>query len=237
MKITEDAQFRAALLKHIADREFSERTGTHCSDLIYCLNKQALRRRLGDESTDQEVLLFSIGWATQRWLTGRDEDVESREVDGILVTCDANYYDICPVDSDAKQIYLIPFELKCTYQGSNKAIEENPQWLKQIMAQCHVMGTTVAYLSRFELMGNWKSVFGKKEEKNLPENARPTLHAYRLEFTPEELERNWQWLRERKELFEHILETGDLLPKAVAVPSGQSYECGWCKFKGVECTV
>ena len=221
MNIVEDIEFRASLLKQIAEREFSVRTGIHQSDLVYCLNKSALRRRVGEETTDKEVLLFSLGWATQRWLTGKDEDEPEKEVDGIKVTCDA-----------VKGI--VPWELKCTFQSSAKPIEDNPHWIRQIMAQCYVQKTPVAYLSRLELVGNWKSIFGKKEEKNMPENEKPTLHAFRLEFTQDELDRNWAWLRERKELFLQVIETGTLLPKAIALPSGQAWECDWCKFK-LEC--
>ncbi len=93
MNITEDAQFRSYLLKQIEEREFSERTGVHCSDLIYCLNKQALRRITGEKPTEQELLLFSIGWSTQAWISGKFIDVPEVEVDRIKVTLDAS---VCP---------------------------------------------------------------------------------------------------------------------------------------------
>ena len=93
MQIIEDPQFRSLLLKRIAEREFSDRQGTHCSDLIYCLNKQALRRLLNPPSSEHEVLLFSLGWSTQRWITGQSEDVPEVIVDGIAVTPDALF---CP---------------------------------------------------------------------------------------------------------------------------------------------
>jgi len=234
LNITEDLVFRAELLKRIADREFSERTGVHQSDLVYCLNKQALRRKAGEQSTDMEILIFSLGWATQRWLTGQDQDEPEKEVDGIKVTCDALAADAIAEEGDGYAIYdigkAVPWELKCTFQSSSKAIEENPHWVRQLMAQCYVQRSLVAYLSRLELMGNWKSIFGKKEEKQLPENEKPTLHAYKLTFTQDELDRNWAWLRERKELYLRIIETGELLPKAIALPSGQDWECLYCKF-------
>ncbi len=135
-----------------------------------------------------------------------------------------------------KDVNPIPYELKSTYQSSSRAIEDNPHWIKQIMAQCSITGSPVAYLSRFELMGNYKSMFGKKEEKGLPENARPTLHAYRLEFTKEELDRNWVWLKERRDLFLKILETKELLPKVLAVPSGQDWEANMCSYRSRECS-
>ena len=208
MNITEDIDFRQVLINRIAEREFSVRTGVHCSDLIYCLNKQALRRLYPVPDTDKQVLLYSIGWATQRWLTGKDKDVAEKEVDGIIVTCD-DMYEGCP------------WELKASYQSSNRPIEQNMNWVHQIQAQCYVMESLVAYLSRFELMGNWK----------IKEGDRPTLHTYKLEFTQEELDRNWQWLRERKALFQTVLDSGEILPKVLSLPSGQAYECQYCNYK------
>jgi len=93
MKILPDLEFRAQILKQIAEREFYERKGTHGSDLIYCLNKQALRKLKPIPNTDEEILTFSIGWATQRWLTGATRDVPEIEKDGIIVTLDAL---VCP---------------------------------------------------------------------------------------------------------------------------------------------
>ena len=234
MKIIEDLGFKKQLLDKIAQREFYERTGTHGSDLIHCLNKQALRKLKPKEPTESEILIYSLGWASQRWLTGSFEPDEEYEVDGIKVTPDAVYpnYEACP------------WELKATYQSSNKAIIENLHWLRQIMAQCKVTGTTVAYLSRLEIMGDWKWVFKPKGFKDWSEadqkafekeHPHPTLSAVRLEFTQEEIDRNWDWMKERKVLFEAILETSILLPRVQALASGQDWECAFCPYHGVEC--
>ena len=122
----------------------------------------------------------------------------------------------------------VPFELKATFQSSNKDIMENTHWIRQLMAQAYVTKSLVAYLSRFQLMGNWKSIFGKKEEKSLPENRKPTLHAYQLDFTQAELERNWAWLKERRDLFQSLLDGAPMLPKVISIPSGQQWECSYC---------
>lgn len=216
MEIVEDLEFRRELLNRIEKREFSERTGVHSSDLIYCLNKTALRKLKPLPSSDEEILLFSIGWSTQRWLTEQDEE-EEFEVDGIKVTPDAQTARGCP------------WELKATYQSSTKDLTENTHWLRQIMSQCKVTGTTSAKLTRFELMGDWKWVFGKGQEKE--NSKRPTLHAYHIEFTKQEIENNWRWMLQRKALYEGILSSGKLLPKALALPSGQEYECKFCPYK------
>ncbi len=93
MEIKVDEKFRAWILNKIREREFSVREGTHQSDLVYCLNKSAFRRLYPQEDTDQETLLFSVGFSTQRWLTGVEQDVPQIEKDGIIVTLDAI---VCP---------------------------------------------------------------------------------------------------------------------------------------------
>ncbi len=215
MEILEDLAFRKTLLDKIEKREFSDRSGTHSSDLIYCLNKSALRKLTPRPSTEEEILLFSIGWSTQRWLTGQDKETEF-EVDGIKVTPDAQNERGCP------------WELKATYQSSNKDVSENIHWLRQIMSQCKVTGTTSAKLSRFEIMGDWKWVFGKGKEK--AQSTRPTLHAYHIEFSPQEIENNWTWMKQRRDLYLAIMKSRVLLPKAMALPPGEDYECERCPY-------
>lgn len=103
MQITVDEAFRAELLEKIRVREFSERTGIHCSDLIYCLDKQALRKLNTVVDDDSTILLYSLGYSTQRWLTGQDKDVPEKEVDGIKVTLDALYCLKCKKVFDGRE--------------------------------------------------------------------------------------------------------------------------------------
>jgi len=63
------------------------------SDLNYCLNKQSLRKLYPVVDTDKEVLLFSLGYATQTWLAGKFGDASTKEIDGIVVTPDSL---VCP---------------------------------------------------------------------------------------------------------------------------------------------
>lgn len=230
MEIKADPKFREWILNKIREREFSVREGIHMSDLNYCLNKSAFRRLYPLEDTDHETLLYSIGWATQRWLTGQDTDEPEREVQGITVTLD------CVADGENA---MMPWELKATYQSNTKAIEENVPWLRQIMAQCYVTGTTEAKLSRFCLMGNWKWVYRPSKPEKIAELVKefgenwadhPTLEAYSLQFTQAELDKMWQWFLERKQLFQQILSSGKPLPRALALPSGQEWECEYCKY-------
>lgn len=212
MNIVRDYEFEEHIIKQIAEREFGgERTGIHQSDLNYCLNKQALRKFTNYQNSQNEILLYSVGWSTQRWLTGKDEDEEPLIVDGITVTRDASYEDL-------------PWELKASYESSKNPIDKQAARMRQVMAQCYVTGVTSARITRFEIMGDWGRI-----------SPRPTLSAWRVSFTKEELVRNWNWFKERKILYERILTTKELLPRALALPPGGAYECERCPFEGKEC--
>ena len=218
MRITPDAEFKHWILEKIESREFKERSGVHCSDLIYCLNKQALRRLQPLPIDESTLLLFSLGYAIQRWLTGQDKDEEEVCQDGIIVTKDALYKGA-------------PWEVKATYTSSARDVNDNVAWIRQIKAQCYTTGTDHAYLSRCEVMGDWK--FPKKGSSESPK--RPTLSTYKLVFTPDELCKHWEWLKHRRDQFQQILDSQALLPKIEAVPSGQYWECGMCAYNNNPC--
>lgn len=231
MEIIEDEEFKKALIAKIATREFRERTGTHVSDLIYCLDKSALRRLYPKPTEEHQLLTYSIGWATQRWLTGQDADMPESTRDGIIVTLDAQSCEVDPKFGNT------PWELKATFTSSVRPVEENVPWMRQLMAQCYVTDNLSAHLSRLCLMGNWGSIFGKKDEKDLPENRKPTISTPLIMFSHAELLGNWAWLLARKDVFEQILATKELAPKVLAIPSGQEWECKNCEYRGKECTV
>jgi len=224
MNIRKDPKTRRKLLDSIAQREFHERIGVHGSDLVYCLNKQALRKLCPAEQTDEETLIFSLGWSTQRWLTGTFDPEAEYTIDGITITPDSD-------------IGGCPWELKATYQSSSRPIEENVHWIRQIMSQCCVTDSTVATLSRLEIMGDWGWVFGRKgltkEESKLfkKQSKHPTLSAYILEFSKEELDAHWEWMKQRRDLYVKILETRQLQPKIIALASGSGWECDYCTYR------
>jgi len=220
MRIAPDPSFKAWLLEKIAAREYHERRGVHCSDLIYCLNKQALKRLQPQPIEEDTLLLFSLGYAIQRWLTQQDKDEEEVEQDGIIVTKDALYLGA-------------PWEVKATFQSSSRDVSENTAWIHQLMAQCYTMGVAHAYLSRCEIMGDWK-IYGNKK-RGIPPSKHPTLSTYRYTFTPDELCKHWEWLKGRRDQFQKILDSQVLLPKIQAIPSGQTWECEKCSYNGAPC--
>lgn len=228
MKIERDEVFEKWLIDKIAAKQFRERVGFHCTDGIWCINKQALRRLHPVSPSRSDTLRFGRGLATQQWLTGSLSDMPEVEVDGIVVTLDALYEDS-------------PWELKDTDQSSNRPIEENIYQIRQVLAQCKVQKSLVGRLSRLENMGNWSWVYPKgstKEEKAKDKAAseHPTLTAFKMTFTQQEVDANWQWLQERRRLFLGILETKALLPLSKALAGKEMlFECERCQYRGKEC--
>jgi hypothetical protein len=217
--VIEDPEFREKILSAIRTREFSDRSGIHGSDLIYCLNKSVYRKLYPSDPSDTRVLLFSIGWATQRWLTGKDEDIPSITKDGISITPD-ELYEGCP------------WELKATYGSSSRPIENELAWMRQIMGQCVVTGKREARLSRFEIMGDWKWVFSK--DPVIKANSKhPSLSAVHVTFTQDELDRFWAWMKERRNILTQMLEEKAFVPKILAVASGQEWECDSCEYADI----
>lgn len=143
----------------------------------------------------------------------------------------------CPCCGDI--VDAIPFEIKDTDQSSTRAIEENIAWVRQVMNQCYVVGSCTGKLSRMCNLGNWKWVYRPKDPVKIQALVdtfgkdwmeHPTLSAWRMDFTQDELDRHWKWMLSRKQLFEEILLSGKLLPKLQALASGTEWKCKWCKY-------
>uniref|UniRef100_A0A6M3L6G4 PD-(D/E)XK endonuclease-like domain-containing protein n=1 Tax=viral metagenome TaxID=1070528 RepID=A0A6M3L6G4_9ZZZZ len=134
----------------------------------------------------------------------------------------------------------IPFELKDTDMSSTKPVTDSPHFLRQIMCQCKVTGTTSAILSRLHNQGNRKWLYRPKDPVKIQAlvdeygedwAAHPTLEVYKVEFTQAEIDENWKQMVARRDLYSKIHGTGKLLPKPLALMSGSEWECGWCPYQ------
>ena len=135
----------------------------------------------------------------------------------------------------------VPFELKDTDASSAKDPLESVHYVRQLMNQCKVTGTTTARLSRLHNMGNWKWVYRPKDPVKIQAlidefgqdwAAHPTLDVYRFEFTQDEIDANWGQMQQRRDLLLELQRTGKLLPKVVALMSGMAWECNpeYCPY-------
>ena len=101
-------------------------------------------------------------------------------------------------------------ELKTTRMAPNKFPEGMPvKWLQQILSYCKTQNTTKAKLVVLHII-------------------QAELIAWDLEFTQEEVDRNWEWVQDRKKEWYFAEESGEA-PKEFTF--NEDWECRDCNYK------
>lgn len=214
MIVEPDLLLRADLMDNLR-REYTgdTRSGTHLTSLIYCLTRAYWQEVDPLPPTEDELIMYAIGFGLERVLISRDH-VEPFEVDGISLSPD---FVINETYADLKSTRMSP-EGKSScgvcgepYTGHSKA------------KNGHVY---VAVKAGFEVPLGWqKQVMGYRHALNLLagdvayDYSLAILHlipaqlvALRLTFTQDELEENWRWLLGRKYTLKHMLHFGEPEP-------------------------
>ena len=208
MLITENPELTRLMLTHLSDLYHikQKRVGIHLSTLVYCLTKSQMDVSGGIEPTDNEVMLFALGLGLQDVLTPGGTATPVYTKDGIIYSPDFVF-----------ELGGWLVELKTTRQSAKRgAAHEFPEtWIEYIKGGSYIVGKEFYDLSVLYLMGNYSPPF-------------PLMKSFRLEFTPEELEENWNHILDRKAVYEKHIESRDIiLPKKYA----KSWECSYCRFK------
>lgn len=188
----------ALIKKYITSRT---RDTIHVSHLVYCLTKGYHELTNSLSPTDQEVMLFALGYGLERVLLREESHAEAGEVDGIKYSPD-----FVPLSGGKA-------ELKTTRQSVGKEFPET--WMEQIMAYCYAEKLTNYDLAVLHIVGNYKPPF-------------PCIAGYRLTFTQEELDANWANLLKRKMVLVVALETKTPPPPKVWC---KDWECKYCRYK------
>ena len=202
MQIVEDRELRALALDALrVEYHMAERRpGLHQSELAYCLSKTYWERTDPSPFTETEVLLFAIGFGMERVVLAREVQPEPLEIDGIHLSLDT--------------IKLFgPADLKTTRKrAAGRKGEDGFQlsdgWVKQFKTYAYgikVLEFGVVIIHLIE----------------------PALSAYRLHFTQEELDENWEWLLQRKATLDQMLAADDPQP----FRHNEDWECDHCRYK------
>lgn len=109
------------------------------------------------------------------------------ECDGIFCNPDGLGYD--PLDGKTPAVE----EYKCTWRSMKRCPTEDMKWMMQVKAYCHVLGTTVAVMHVLYLMGDYKG-------------SGPQGRTFRIEYTQEEIDDNWQVILDHKDATLEALE-------------------------------
>jgi len=200
MKLERDEAMEAMMIKSLR-REREQGEELHFSALNFCLRKEFIRRKYQIEPEPELILMWATGGLFHdAFKLPRKEELYRR--DGIYCRPDAVY------EADGVEY---PVEIKTT-RGKLREQVDQPHYLRQLMAYCHVLGVNAGYLAVVYIMGDYK------------ERA-PKLIVNRVEFDLGEIKGNWKWLVGRKDLLKYCLESDVPPPKDT---KAEEWECNYC---------
>jgi len=108
------------------------------------------------------------------------------------ICCDGIWMSPDGIGPDPKgEVPLVVEEYKCTWQSSNRSLEDNFSYMIQVKSYCRAIGTPVAVMRVFYIMGDYKG-------------SGPLYRVARMTFTARELEQNWQMVVKHKEAMGNV---------------------------------
>lgn len=214
MKLTEDPAFTEAMLDGVLDRmlnrydkreRWKKGEDPHLSELLYCLTSTYWQSRDKDNSisfTKKTRLMFALGVALEDVMLRPLGDSVTGTFEGIQFEVDAE------VDDQAGGVDLV--EYKSTRMGIKRFTEDFPiGYYRQLLGYMKMKGVLKA---KFVVMFI------------IP----PELVTWEAEVTEEEIERNWNWIKDRRDLRNRFVQTGEI-PQPFTF--NEDYECKACAFK------
>lgn len=201
LNIKKNDELASSLLREMY-REYSEdRAGMHpsVSDLIYCLTKSYYNSlEVGKlEPPDKTKLYFLIGLGLEASL------LTARKLKQTYGTYEGIHYH---VDSQDQGL----LELKSTRMSPKTIEEKGPSagWIKQAKSYCKATGVTSFDLAIVHLI-------------------QPQFDVYRVSFEQRELDSHWEWMLERKQVWDRAKEVGEA---PAAFQHNEEWECKECPY-------
>jgi len=222
------------ILDHLANlyKIKEVREPNHLSSYVYCRTRGFFDQKQAIEPTDEEVMLFALGYGLQDVLTPKDAAAELYKSEGIIYRPDMtmtvrrrDYPEQVPYTELTTDIPVgTPYEverlqeLKTTRRSAKKHYvdEEIPvTWLAYMMGGCKIRHTNQYDLIVLYMMGNYAPPF-------------PQLYTDTFTFTDEEIEDNWTVIKYNK----GVLDTA-LAENKPPTPFQHclDWECKSCRYK------
>ena len=211
MKITPNPELDKVIIDHLANLYgiFNRREPNHLSTYIYCLTKAYWEEKAPIKPTNEEVLLFSLGYGLQDVLTPTSAVVPVYEQDGIVYR----------PDLELQELFDWPAEIKTT-RASPKTFSEKgfpDTWFEYMMGVCFLRGVRKYELIPLYLMGYWRPPV-------------PMLQCQSIEFEEDEILDNWSNITSRKNVLDSCLQL-EVVPQPFQWC--KDWECAHCRYKMV----
>jgi len=207
MKRIDNPELKRKILDHLASlyKIKEVRESNHLSSYITCRTKSFLDQKQTAEPTDQEVMLFALGYGLQDVLTPKDATAPVIEKNGIIYRPDM-------ILSNRLN------EIKTTRKSAKYHFMEDSlpvTWVDYMMGGCYMMERTEYDLIILYMMGNYSPPF-------------PEIYAETVQFDKEELELNWRMIIDYKSVLDGATAKG--VPPE---PFKHCYdwECKYCRYK------
>lgn len=188
------------------------RSPDHLSTFVYCLTKAWYSQQESRiEPTENEVLLFALGYGLQDVLTPKDATGMIFEQEGITYSPDMHFV----LPNEKAELLM---ELKTTRRSARKHWEAIPEtWMTYMLGGCKMRGTNRYDLIVLYMMGGYRPPF-------------PEILCDTFIFSDEEIEANWQRIQQRKKVLDASLQTSK-----PPTPFAWNYdwECKYCSYKMV----
>lgn len=206
MRRVDSPELKRKVLDHLANlyniKEVRE--PNHLSSYVYCRTRTFLDQNQAAQPTDEEAMLFALGYGLQDVLTPKDAEAPLIEKYGIIYR------------PDMILSYRLN-EIKTTRKSAkNHYIDEYiPQtWLDYMMGGCYMMETKEYDLIVLYMMGSYSPPF-------------PQLYCDTFYFDEAELEDNWHKILDHKMSLEAAVEAGK--PPA-PFQNCYEWECKYCRY-------
>jgi hypothetical protein len=183
------------------------REPNHLSTFVSCLTKGFLDQKQAVDPTEEEIMLFVLGYGLQDVLTPKDATTPIYNRDGIVYRPDFFLPNInCKLN-----------EIKTTRKSSKKHEEDIPEtWLTYMMGGCFITDETKYNLIVLYLMGGYSPPFPQA----------PLCDTFTFEI--EELVDNWHNILHRKYILDTALKENKL---PTPFEYCYSWECKYCRYR------
>lgn len=209
MRRVENPELKSRIIQHLIDQYkiIEVREPNHLSTYVYCRTRGFFDQHQAISPTEQEVLLFSLGYGLQDVLTPTDAEAPVIEKEGVIYRPDMMF-----------MARSTPTELKTTRKSAKKHFideEISESWLDYMKGGCKILDTTEYELIVLYMMGNYSPPF-------------PQIYADTFIFEQEEIDENWNKLMERKAVMDKAIET-NVPPEPFQ--NCYDWECQYCRYK------
>jgi len=207
MKRVDNPELKYKILNHLADiyKIKDVREEGHLSSYITCRTKSFLDQKQTTEPTEQEVMLFSLGYGLQDVLTPPEADAPVIHKDGITYRPDMI------LSNRLNEIKTTRKSAKYHYLDDSLPVT----WIDYMMGGCYMMEKADYDLIILYMMGNYSPPF-------------PQIYAETIQFEKDELEENWSKILAQKALLDSAIKNGN---PPEPFKNCYSFECKYCRYK------